>query len=115
MPAGTSIPMTIPPSYMPVFIMANVVWIAISFVAILIAFDARDRGMTKPVAIVWFLAVQLFPPAALAYLLIRNLTGKTPMFKLRSGAEKKTKRYCPYCAAPVEGEEKICRGCGRLL
>jgi len=99
-----------------------------SLAAILVAFDARERGMPKFTAIAWFFGIQLFPPAILIYLFMRwmesrLLNGMRPPgtppqdFKGFNPPEKEqsTHKYCPYCAAPLNGNEKICHGCGRLL
>lgn len=88
-------------------------------VSILIAFDARDRGMSKFFAIVWAIAVQLFPPAALVYLLVRRFVPRPGMSQgPRPDAPPPPphgKNLCPYCGADIASGAKLCAKCGRLL
>lgn len=95
--------------------------VAVGVTALTIAFDARDRGMSKFSAVMLGLAVQMFFPIAIIYCLVRMFTpAKTGARPFQGGrpaqpAQPEQHIYCPYCAAPVKGDTKICPGCGRLL
>jgi len=111
------------------FLILLVAQIIISLIAITVAFDAKEHGATKFAAISWFFAVQFFVPFAVLYYLLkflmlkaqqRNGTAGKPIFppppgSAPPGATSKGSKYCPYCAAPLDSNERICRGCGRLL
>jgi len=115
------------PFPLPVLILISVIS---SLAGILVAFDARERGMSKFTAIAWFFGIQLFPPIVIMYLFMRWLEsrllsgmrppGVPPPPSGSTGAQppessQSSHKYCPYCAAPLSGNEKICQGCGRLL
>ncbi len=84
--------------------------IAVSLIAVLVALDSQDRGKSKTHSILWFFAIQLFAPAALVYLAVRN-RGKA---QARNAKAIETFN-CPYCNAPYHEGDRMCSQCGRIL
>jgi hypothetical protein len=98
-----------------------IIGLIISLVSILIAFDARDRGMSKFVSVMWALAVQMFPPAALVYLLVRYFAKKMGAIQTPGAppgappAAPPGTKFCPYCGVSLPQDARLCSRCSKLL
>ena len=82
----------------------------VALVAVLVALDARERGMSKPAAICWFFAVQLFLPIVVIYMILRR--NGLPLKNIQQPPEPV---HCPYCDAELEAGARVCQSCRRLL
>jgi hypothetical protein len=100
------------PFSFPVLVILSIV---VSLVSVMIAFDARERGMTKFLAIIWFFAIQLFPPIIILYLLLRYLSKKQGAPPPPPGGAPSGTKHCPYCGAEVPPDARICGKCSKLL
>lgn len=93
--------------------------LGISLGSVLVALDARDRGLNKTVCVAWFFAIIIFPPVLFAYLVSRNISIAMKSGSAFKQASKKEEipyaEECPYCGATGDAGAKICSACGRLL
>jgi len=85
---------------------------AISVAAVLVALDARDRGLSRGFCVLWSLGVQLFFPLIFIYLFFRNSGASQRPAPLRTTIAK---LECPYCGKPHDEGARLCSGCGRFL
>ena len=97
--------------------------VIVNLAGVLVALDARERGMSKVTAVLWFFAVIVFfgLPAAV-YLLFRNsvLSGRNTSHTGTPQASDPSppataQRFCPYCGAPQQPHAKLCPDCGKFL
>jgi hypothetical protein len=87
--------------------------------SLIVALDARERGMSKFVAIAWGIAVQMFFPMALVYLFMRFLMsarkGKGTAQVFFQKQVQAIPERCSYCAAELPENSRVCKECGRLV
>lgn len=98
----------LPSEFWVIFVFANLI---VSLIALFVALDVRERGMTRATVIAWFVGVQLFWPAALIYLLVRKRLDVAYV----PPAQQAVRLACPYCNEPIEPGARLCRSCRRLL
>jgi hypothetical protein len=90
----------------------------INLAGVLVAMDARERGMSKRTAVLWYFAViMLFGLPAIAYLILRNAESSKSNTAPQRPAKQNTlpQKYCPYCGAPQAAGSKICPACQKFL
>lgn len=98
----------LPPDFLLIIAIAQII---VSLIALFVALDVRERGMTRATVIAWFIGVQLFWPVALIYLLVRKRLDVAYV----PPAQQAVRIACPYCNEPIEPGARLCRSCRRLL
>ena len=87
--------------------------------SLIVALDAREHGMNKFAAILWGLSVQMFFPMAFVYLIVRYLIAARQGAGAAQGLFQKQvpppPERCPYCAAELPENSRVCKECGRLI
>lgn len=96
----------------------------IFIVSVLVALDARERGMKKEASVFWSFIVMVFPPFIFLYMMFRTLRQRQE-FTVGKQSEKPVIQAppppvpaavkCPYCGGDTEPGAKLCKRCGRLL
>lgn len=91
----------------------------VNLAGVLVALDARDRGMNKFTAVIWYFAViALFGLPAVLYLFLRKPLASAGSRGQNAAADSQPappQRYCPYCGQAQEPDSKICPACRKLL
>ena len=113
-------PSPIPNMPLPLALVFLALSLAINLAGVLVALDARERGLSKASAILWYFAViALFGLPAAFYLLIRNNArpgrGGGEVAPSQQGRPEPRQEFCPYCGAPRPPGSRICPSCGKLL
>lgn len=105
---------------MGVYLLLVVLSVLVNLAGVLVALDARDRGMTKIAAVLWYFAVViLFGLPAALYMMTRNSgaskpgPGAPPPPPVQPPAQ--SRRFCPYCGEPQDADSKICPACRKFL